>query len=136
MNEEYSIFRPEALEYKKTHGLVISPCQRLTDIAVSPVEHDEEHRSQTRLNGHIVIRNLSFRHSPTEPNIFEGINIEVMPGESVAIIGPSGCGKSTFLHVLAGLYESTEGDIFINGGDDVQYWETSYQGAYRFCHAR
>lgn len=94
---------------------MISPCQRLTDIAVSPVERDEEHRSQTRLNGHIVIRNLSFRHFPTEPNIFEGINIEVMPGESVAIIGPSGCGKSTFLHVLAGLYESTEGDIFING---------------------
>ena len=36
-----------------------------------------------------------------------------MPGESVAIIGPSGCGKSTFLHVLAGLYEPTNGDIFI-----------------------
>ncbi|MCW2480885.1 peptidase domain-containing ABC transporter [Candidatus Symbiopectobacterium sp. NZEC135] len=95
--------------------LVSMHSQRLTDIAVSPVERDDEERSQTQLNGHIVIRNLSFRHSPTEPNIFEGINIEVRPGESVAIIGPSGCGKSTFLHVLAGLYESTEGDIFING---------------------
>lgn len=95
--------------------LVSMHSQRLTDIAVSPVERDEQERSQTQLNGHVVIRNLSFRHSPTESNIFEGINIEVRPGESVAIIGPSGCGKSTFLHVLAGLYESTGGDIFING---------------------
>lgn len=95
--------------------LVSMHCQRLTDIAVSPLERNEEERSPAQLNGHIVVRNLSFRHSPTESNIFENINLEVMPGESVAIIGPSGCGKSTFLHVLAGLYESTNGDIFING---------------------
>ncbi|MDE9536870.1 peptidase domain-containing ABC transporter [Xenorhabdus bovienii] len=95
--------------------LVSMHSQRLTDIAVSPVERDEGERSPAQLNGHIVIRNLSFRHSPSDPNIFEGINIEVMPGESVAIIGPSGCGKSTLLHVLAGLYEPTDGDILING---------------------
>lgn len=95
--------------------LISMHCQRLTDIAVSPVERDEEERSPAQLNGHIVIRNLSYRHSPTEPHIFEGINLEVMPGESIAIIGPSGCGKSTFLHVLAGLYEPTRGDVFING---------------------
>ncbi|QUG74974.1 ATP-binding cassette domain-containing protein [Erwinia sp. E602] len=95
--------------------LVSMHSQRLTDIAVSPVEKIEEERSPAQLNGHVVMRNLSFRHSPTESNIFENINIEVMPGESVAIIGPSGCGKSTFLHVLAGLYEPTNGDIFING---------------------
>ena len=95
--------------------LVSMHSQRLTDVAVSPVERDKEEKSPAQLNGHIVIQNLSFRHSPAEHNIFEGINIEVMPGESVAIIGPSGCGKSTFLHVIAGLYESTDGDIFING---------------------
>lgn len=95
--------------------LVSMHSQRLTDVAVSPVERDKEEKSSSLLNGRIVIQNLSFRHSPAEPNIFEGINLEVMPGESVAIIGPSGCGKSTFLHVLAGLYEPTDGDIFING---------------------
>lgn len=96
--------------------LVSMHSQRLTDIAVSPIERDEEEQPPpTQMNGHIVTRNLSFRHSPTEPDIFEGVNIEIMPGESIAIIGPSGCGKSTFLHLLAGLYESTSGDIFING---------------------
>ncbi|HFF8938571.1 peptidase domain-containing ABC transporter [Serratia ureilytica] len=94
--------------------LVSMHSQRLTDVAVSPVERDEGEHVSLQLNGHIVIRNLAFRHSHTERNIFEGINLEVMPGENVAIVGPSGCGKSTFLHVLAGLYESTEGDVFIN----------------------
>ncbi|WP_170975509.1 ATP-binding cassette domain-containing protein [Martelella alba] len=61
------------------------------------------------------MRNLSYRHSQSEPYLFEDINIDVRPKESIAIIGPSGCGKSTFLHILAGLYEPTDGSIFING---------------------
>lgn len=45
--------------------------QRLTDVAVSPVERDEGEQVSPQLNGHIVIRNLAFRHSQTERNIFE-----------------------------------------------------------------
>ncbi len=95
--------------------LVSMHSQRLTDIAVSPVEPNNEDKPQLQVNGYITVRNLSYRHSPSEPYLFEGINIDVQPGESIAIIGASGCGKSTFLHVLAGLYEPTDGSIFING---------------------
>ena len=38
-------------------------------------------------------------------------NLEVKPGEFVAIVGPSGCGKSTILSILAGIEEATEGTI-------------------------
>jgi putative ABC transport system ATP-binding protein len=45
------------------------------------------------------------------------INLEIMPGEFVAVVGPSGCGKSTLLHVMAGLEAPTNGRILIDGVD-------------------
>ena len=45
------------------------------------------------------------------------INLEVQPGQFLAILGPSGCGKSTLLHVMAGLEQPTDGRILLVGVD-------------------
>lgn len=45
------------------------------------------------------------------------INIEIQPGEFIAVLGPSGCGKSTLLHVMAGLEQPSSGRILIDGVD-------------------
>ncbi len=47
----------------------------------------------------------------------KNINIEIMPGEFVAVVGPSGCGKSTLLHVMAGLEQPTDGRVLLDGVD-------------------
>ncbi len=47
----------------------------------------------------------------------KNINIEIDPGEFVAVLGPSGCGKSTLLHVMAGLEQPTEGRVLLDGVD-------------------
>lgn len=44
-----------------------------------------------------------------------GINFEVRSGEFLCIVGPSGCGKSTLLHLLAGLDQPSEGEIWLDG---------------------
>jgi putative ABC transport system ATP-binding protein len=44
-----------------------------------------------------------------------GVDLEVAPGEFVAVMGPSGCGKSTLLHLLAGLDRPTAGAIELDG---------------------
>jgi ABC-type lipoprotein export system ATPase subunit len=44
-----------------------------------------------------------------------GVNLEVRPGESVALCGPSGCGKSTLLHLFGGLDRADQGEILIDG---------------------
>ena len=45
----------------------------------------------------------------------QNMNIDVAPGESVAILGPSGCGKSTSLLIAAGLRMPTQGTAFVDG---------------------
>jgi ABC-type lipoprotein export system ATPase subunit len=44
-----------------------------------------------------------------------GVDIEVMPGEFVAVVGPSGCGKSTLLHLIAALDRPDEGAVEVLG---------------------
>jgi putative ABC transport system ATP-binding protein len=49
-----------------------------------------------------------------------GVNLEVMPGEFIAIMGPSGCGKSTLLYVIGGLAQATRGRVLLDGNDLTQ----------------
>ena len=55
----------------------------------------------------------------------DGIDLEVAPGETVAVMGPSGCGKSTLLHLLGGLERPTAGEIWLAGRRVDQLGERS-----------
>ncbi|PYM11712.1 MAG: spermidine/putrescine ABC transporter ATP-binding protein, partial [Candidatus Rokuibacteriota bacterium] len=63
-----------------------------------------------------VIDRLSFRLSKNfgAKNVLDDFALEVRGGELVTFLGPSGCGKSTALNLLAGLYEPTAGEIWLD----------------------
>jgi ABC-type lipoprotein export system ATPase subunit len=45
----------------------------------------------------------------------DGVDLDIEPGETVAIMGPSGCGKSTVLHLLSGLDRPSDGEVWLEG---------------------
>jgi spermidine/putrescine ABC transporter ATP-binding subunit len=47
--------------------------------------------------------------------ILDGIEMEIAPGEVIALLGPSGCGKTTLLRVIAGLQVPSQGEVLIGG---------------------
>ncbi len=69
----------------------------------------------------IVFDHVSFRYPHTEKDIFKDLNFTIHKGERLAIVGVNGAGKSTLVKLMTGLFEPTEGHIYINGTDITKY---------------
>jgi ATP-binding cassette subfamily B protein RaxB len=67
------------------------------------------------IQGHLEVRNLSFKYAEGEPFIFENVSFKVDLGDYVAITGPSGGGKTTLLKIMLGLMQPTQGEILVDG---------------------
>ena len=68
------------------------------------------------LKGAFFHRRLRSRRGTAEEHIaLDGIDLEVDPGEAVALIGPNGSGKSTFLKLAGGILQPTEGTVEVDG---------------------
>ena len=66
--------------------------------------------------GHIRFDNVSFRYTP-DVELIEEMNLEVQPGQMVAIVGPTGAGKTTLVNLLMRFYEIGAGSIEVDGID-------------------
>lgn len=69
----------------------------------------------------IVFEHVSFRYPNTDTNVFTDLNFTIHKGERLAIVGVNGAGKSTLVKLMTGLFEPTEGHIYINGTDIREY---------------
>ncbi len=69
-----------------------------------------------RLRGDIVYRDVRFGYQPSQL-IFDGLDLSIRAGETVAFVGPSGAGKSTICSLLPRFYEVQGGTITIDGVD-------------------
>ena len=61
-------------------------------------------------DGGVKIENVSFSYTP-EKSLIEDFNLQVKPGQRVAIVGPTGCGKTTFINLLMRFYDVNSGSI-------------------------
>ncbi|HEU5162701.1 MAG TPA: peptidase domain-containing ABC transporter [Thermoanaerobaculia bacterium] len=89
--------------------------ERLNDIFEQEPEQGEDRSALIpvpSLEGAIEVRDVEFRYGgPESPQILSGINLDLAPGKTVALVGRSGCGKTTLVKLLAGLLEPTAGTI-------------------------
>lgn len=72
----------------------------------------------TSIKGDIEFKNVSFKY-PARPDItiFDGLNLQVYSGKSLAIVGQSGSGKSTVIQLLMRFYDPSSGTVSIDGVD-------------------
>lgn len=66
--------------------------------------------------GQVELHNVDFSYVPEKP-LIQNLNLQVSPGQRVAIVGPTGCGKTTLINLLMRFYDVNDGSISVAGKD-------------------
>lgn len=85
---------------------------------------DEEEESEEtpanidlkQLRGHVIFEHVKFGYDPEQPVIHD-VNLDISPGQTIALVGPTGAGKTTIINLLMRFYELDGGRMLIDGVD-------------------
>ena len=124
---QLSIFLSYANQYTKPFneisGVVtelqnaLSCAARLFELLDAPDESPDAPDAATLVpDGHVTLENVAFRYVPDRP-LIEGFDLDVAPGQRIAIVGPTGCGKTTLINLLMRFYDVDGGAIRVAGKD-------------------
>src|SRR5690606_30770009 len=84
--------------------------------AESPVQERPDALPLAPGPGHVRFEDVSFGYNP-QKMVVRDLDIEVLPGQRIAILGPTGSGKSTVVNLLPRFYDPTTGRVLIDGQD-------------------
>jgi subfamily B ATP-binding cassette protein MsbA len=113
-------------------GMIFGPLKRLTKINAplqqglaaaesvfhfldEPAEHDKGTQVLQRAEGHLEFRDVWFTYESRRQPALSGISLAIRSGETVALVGASGSGKSTLAQLIPRLYDTTQGEILLDG---------------------
>ena len=81
-----------------------------------PEEQDPDGKAETPVRGRVELRHVDFSYDPEKP-LIRDLNMDIQPGQKVAIVGPTGAGKTTIVNLLMRFYDISAGQILIDGRD-------------------
>jgi subfamily B ATP-binding cassette protein MsbA len=99
----------------------VAAARDLFRVMDAPPEPDNGTRIASDVKGQISFRDVRFKYDSSEAEVLKGINLEIAPGETVALVGRSGSGKSTMANLLPRFYEATSGEILLDGVPITEY---------------
>ncbi len=82
--------------------------------------HDKQFHLKADVPAQVAVRGVSYSYGVSESHgheVLHGVNLEIKPGEYVALIGPSGSGKSTLIDLLSGVRQPASGHLELDGID-------------------
>jgi len=85
-------------------------------LACPEIEHNEGKQAVAKVEGLVQFQQVGFHYAPGQ-EVIEAFDLEVRPGECVALVGESGAGKSTLMSLLIGTQRPTSGRILLDGQD-------------------
>ncbi|TCO58157.1 ABC transporter ATP-binding protein [Actinocrispum wychmicini] len=97
-----------------------SACDRFFEVMDSPrtiTDPANPRPPAEPARGRLRFENVRFRHSPTSSEVIRGVDLDVQPGETVALVGATGSGKTTLTALVPRLADPTGGRITIDGVD-------------------
>ena len=129
----------EMVEYGTTDQIINQPKEDYTKalVSVRSIEHVEKKPEGEPL---LRVENITARYRGTKFDVLKNINVELHPGQTLAVVGESGSGKSTLARVITGLLPAREGRVHFAGrdlspdlasrtGDDLRELQMIYQMA-------
>jgi ATP-binding cassette subfamily B multidrug efflux pump len=95
----------------------LASAERVFELLDEPEEpSDEAGQALAEVKGEVRFEGVRFSYKPEAP-LIEGLDIEVKPGKTIAIVGPTGAGKTTLVNLLMRFYDVQAGRITVDGRD-------------------
>jgi ATP-binding cassette subfamily B protein len=104
---ESNLFLDNLVNYLELEPSLTTPANG--HVAPAPLQHGLE------------FKHVTFRYPGCDTDVLRDINLQIRPGEHLALVGLNGAGKTTLIKLLTRLYDPTEGQILLDGVDLRQY---------------
>ena len=115
-----NFFRPMrgiAMVYNQLQAAIAGSERIFAVLDAEPTVSDKPNAlALSNIKGHITFDNVSFEYEQGKP-VLTDINLDVAPGQTIALVGPTGAGKTTIISLLSRFYDVTNGSICIDGQD-------------------
>ncbi|KZY06382.1 MULTISPECIES: ABC transporter ATP-binding protein [unclassified Sulfitobacter] len=104
----------EMVEYGTTDQIINNPREEYTQalVSVRSIRHEEKQPTDNPL---LRVENVTARYRGTDFDVLKNVNVELHPGQTLAVVGESGSGKSTLARVITGLLPPSKGQITFDG---------------------
>jgi len=104
----------DMVEYGTTEQIITAPREAYTKalVSVRSIDHQEKPAEGTPL---LRVEGISARYKGTNFDVLKNVNVELRPGQTLAVVGESGSGKSTLARVITGLLPARKGRLPFDG---------------------
>ncbi|MCA9187663.1 MAG: ABC transporter ATP-binding protein [Pirellulaceae bacterium] len=104
---------------------------RILDILAEPREMEPDSDSvvlkRKDVKGELTLQDVSFHYPESSRKVLAGVHLDVMAGETIALVGRSGAGKTTLCNLVARFYDPTSGVVKLDGRDLREIQVRSYR---------